>query len=78
MHKHLYGLCLSLAFFVLPLSPAAQEAAVDTTTQGYQIGYKIGSWLPFIIIFTLALMVIIRSYRLSRKDNSTSNGPLDH
>lgn len=42
--------------------------AVDTTSRGYEIGYTIGSWLPFLIIFTLALMVIIRSYRLSQRD----------
>lgn len=49
---------------------SGQTEGVDTTSSGYQIGHEIGSWLPFIVIFTLALMVIIRSYRLSQK-----NGP---
>lgn len=58
----------SLMFLVLPFLAIAQEESVDTTSQGYKIGYEIGSWLPFLIIFTLALMVIIRSYRLSQKN----------
>ncbi len=56
------------AFLISTASLFAQQEGVDTTSSGYQIGYKIGSWLPFIIIFTLALMVVIRSYRLSRKN----------
>jgi len=43
------------------------EPGVDTTGIGYRIGYEIGSWLPFIIIFILALLVIYNSYRFSSK-----------
>jgi len=60
----------TLALFSMTLQVWAQAEGVDTTSAGYQIGYEIGNWLPFIIIFTLALMVVIRSYRLSQK-----NGP---
>lgn len=62
-------LCISFG----SITAMSQEEGIDTTSQGYQIGYEIGSWLPFIIIFTLALMVIIRSYRLSRNNDLTSN-----
>jgi hypothetical protein len=41
-------------FFVMicvcyPINSSGQET-VDTTSQGYQIGYQIGSWLPFVIL----------------------------
>ncbi|MBV6652374.1 MAG: hypothetical protein KI786_01370 [Mameliella sp.] len=63
---------LPIALMIMASSTIAfgQVEGVDTTSAGYQIGYKIGSWLPFVIIFVLALMVIIRTYRLSQK-----NGP---
>jgi len=67
-----------ISFFLLcisfhPLAAYSQEEGADTTSRGYQIGYEIGSWLPFIIIFTLAVMVIVRSYRLSRNKDLPSN-----
>ncbi|MCB9264407.1 MAG: hypothetical protein H6558_05200 [Lewinellaceae bacterium] len=43
---------------------AAQEA--DTASLGYQIGYHIGSWLPFSIIILLALLILFKSSRQSR------------
>ena len=39
---------------------------VDTTSSGYKIGYEIGSWLPFLIIFTLAIMVMYRARKYSK------------
>ncbi|MEQ8702728.1 MAG: hypothetical protein RIC19_02350 [Phaeodactylibacter sp.] len=59
-----------LLLTVCTLPVFGQEEAPDTTSAAYQIGYQIGSWLPFVIIFVLALLVIIRTYRLSQK-----NGP---
>lgn len=61
---------LWIAAFQLMWLPAhaqaeAQESHVDTTSSAYQLGYQIGSWLPFILLIILAMMVIIRSYRLS-------------
>ena len=41
---------------------------VDTTDIGYKIGYEIGSWLPFIIIVVLALLVWRRAYGVQNKD----------
>lgn len=38
-------------------------AQVDTTAIGYRIGYSIGSWLPFVIIAILALVIILKGYR---------------
>lgn len=63
---------LFLAFISITAQALAQSEGVDTTSSGYQIGYEIGSWLPFIILFTLALMVIIRSFRLSQKKGPQS------
>lgn len=63
-------LFLFLVFAGSGIRAIGQNEGVDTTSERYKVGYEIGSWLPFIIIFTLALMVIIRSYRLSQK-----NGP---
>ena len=60
-HKKVFLLSL-LLIFVLNLS--AQEA--DTTSLGYQVGYHIGSWLPFSIIVLLALLVLLKSSRQKR------------
>jgi lipopolysaccharide export LptBFGC system permease protein LptF len=65
MNKRI-GLLLS-CLMTLIVSLRAQTEGIDTTSQEYKIGYQIGEWLPFLVIFTLALMVIIRSYRLSQK-----------
>lgn len=65
LHRKLL-IFVPLVFGIAPAS--GQAEGIDTTSADYQIGYQIGTWLPFIIIFTLALMVIIRSYRLSQKD----------
>ena len=67
MNKRI-GLLLS-CIMILMVSLRAQTEGADTTSQSYKIGYQIGEWLPFLVIFTLALMVIIRSYRLSQKKN---------
>lgn len=40
----------------------------DTAKIGYKIGYQIGSWLPFILLFIVALGVIVKGYRHPRKD----------
>jgi hypothetical protein len=48
---------------------AAEE--VDTTSGGYRIGYEIGSWLPFIILAVLFLVML----RSLMKRNSV--GPPD-
>jgi hypothetical protein len=62
----------TLGLLILPCLLFGQAEGIDTTSESYQnryeIGKQIGSWLPFIVIFTLALMVIIRTYRLSQKD----------
>ena len=67
-----YALLWAFCCLLLPALLSGQAEAVDTTSESYrrryEIGKTVGSWLPFIIIFTLALMVIIRTYRLSQKD----------
>lgn len=44
------------------------DRGIDTTGIGYRIGREIGDWLPFLIIITLALLVIYRSYNFSEKE----------
>jgi len=38
---------------------------VDTTGTGYRVGYQVGSWLPFIVIIALALLIVFRSFDFS-------------
>ncbi|MCB0577691.1 MAG: hypothetical protein KDD10_00075 [Phaeodactylibacter sp.] len=54
-------LMLSLAS---ALNLFAQEP--DTASLGYQVGYHIGSWLPFSIIALLAVLIILKSSRQGR------------
>ncbi len=61
-------LLLSILYGMPALLAQTDTTGVDTTDWRYRIGYEIGSWLPFLIIFTLALAVIIRQYRISRRD----------
>ncbi len=53
--KYIIGLVL------LPVFLMAQE--VDTSSHSYQVGHQIGSWLPFLVIITLMVLVIIRASR---------------
>lgn len=67
-HLPLFTISFLLAL-LLPVWLGAQPAdtlGVDTTSRGYRIGYAVGSWLPFLVLFTLALLVLLRSIRLSR------------
>jgi hypothetical protein len=58
--------------FLLPMLLLGQSEPIDTTSESYkkryELGKQIGAWLPFLVIFTLALMVVIRTYRLSQKN----------
>ncbi len=56
---------LLLAFF--PAVFGAQEG-VDTTSTGYQIGYEIGSWLPFFVLAGLFLLMLRAVWR-NQNDN---------
>lgn len=72
--KHLWRtLLLPMLTVLIPGLIFGQAESIDTTSEHYQrrydIGKTIGEWLPFLVIFTLALMVIIRTYRLSQKKN---------
>lgn len=57
---------LLCSLMVLAVHLFAQDT--DTTSLGYQIGYHIGSWLPFSIIILLALLILLKSSR-QRRDN---------
>ncbi len=41
------------------------SVVVDTTQLGYRIGYTIASWIPFLIIAFIVLMIIRKRYRLN-------------
>lgn len=66
VQRLLFLFCYTL--FIQVTSHAQNETgtAMDTTSVGYQIGYQIGSWLPLLIIITLALMVMYRARKLSK------------
>ncbi len=50
-----YAALLLLALF--PEVFGAQEG-VDTTSSGYKTGYQIGSWLPFLVLAGLFLIML--------------------
>jgi ABC-type uncharacterized transport system permease subunit len=39
----------------------------DTTSVGYQIGYQIGSWLPFIVVLVIFAAIIYNRYSFKKK-----------
>ncbi len=39
----------------------------DTTDIGYQIGYQIGSWLPFIVVAIIFIAIIYNRYSFKKK-----------
>lgn len=46
---------------LLPVTVAAQQK--DTTSAGYQVGYQIGTWIPFVLlagVFVLMLRAVLR------------------
>ncbi len=40
---------------------------VDTTSAGYQIGYQIGSWLPFLFVVLIFAAIIYNRYSFKKK-----------
>lgn len=59
-------LSAALALLAIPALPA-QEAVADTSSFGYKAGYHIGSWLPFLIIVILVVLIIRKSGGQSRE-----------
>lgn len=55
----------------LMCSAQADTMGIDTTGLQYRIGYQIGSWLPFLIIFLLMVIVTVRGIQLSRRKNAS-------
>ncbi len=35
-----------------------QQVVADTTTASYQIGYKIGTWLPVIALLVIYILIL--------------------
>lgn len=56
----------TLSTFCLP-SLFCQEARADTSALGYKVGYHLGSWLPFLIIIILVVLIIRKSGRQSQE-----------
>lgn len=40
---------------------------IDTSAIGYQIGYQIGSWLPFLVLATILLALTYFNWRKRNK-----------
>ncbi|MBK7093824.1 MAG: hypothetical protein IPH57_01665 [Saprospiraceae bacterium] len=49
------------------LFESTDSLVVDTTSLGYRIGYIGASWLPFIIIAILFLLIIRKRYKVPDK-----------
>lgn len=60
-----------LMILVILLFPSWQEAQIDTTSESYrkkyEIGYRIGEWLPFLVLITLVILVMMRARKASRE-----------
>lgn len=53
---------------MVPLWLLAQTEGADTTSVSYQIGYKIGSWLPFVVVAVLAILIINKTRGIGKSD----------
>jgi hypothetical protein len=40
---------------------------VDTTTLGYKVGFTFGSWLPFILLIAVLVLIVSKRYRFKDK-----------
>ena len=38
----------------------------DTTGVGYKIGYQIGSWLPFLVLATIFIWLLLKAFKRSK------------
>ena len=47
----------------MPMESFSLFLQVDTTSVGYKVGLQIGSWLPFLVIAIIALLIIVKGYR---------------
>lgn len=58
-----------------PAALMAQEAIVDTTSADYRLGRQIGSWIPFVVLATLFLLM----WRAAMRRGADNHGakPLD-
>lgn len=54
---------MDVNLLVILLQAATDTVAVDTTSAGYQLGYKIGSYLPLVLFMGAAIFFISRAYR---------------
>lgn len=49
--------------FLFAQIPDSVYTGVDTTLASYQMGRKIGAWLPFLLLFGVVLLYIKKAYR---------------
>ena len=54
-----------LVILWLFIGPIILSAQVDTTDARYKIGYEIGSWLPFVILAGLFILMLVMARRRS-------------
>jgi len=40
---------------------------IDTTLVGYQIGHTIGSWLPYIVVVTIFILIVRKRYQFNKR-----------
>lgn len=60
-HTNFFRSIAALSLLLWPTLPARAEEGVDTTRLDYQIGYQLGSWLPFLIIVLLVVLILRKS-----------------
>ncbi len=64
MKKRIYSFIILL---LTAINTYAQEMTIDTTDAAYQLGKKIGSWIPVTVILFLAILFIRHTYRFKGK-----------
>jgi len=58
---------IKMAFYSILLFAQDSSVQVDTTAAGYKVGLYLGSFLPFIGLLIVFLIIIRSSYRMKNK-----------
>lgn len=58
MSRTVFFIIVGTGCLIAFIAPLAAQEAVDTTLADYQIGYRIGSWLPFLVLAFLFILML--------------------
>jgi len=69
MKRRIFTVLLGCLF---QLTAFSQEMAIDTTDASFQLGKKIGSWIPVTVILVIAILFIRHTFKF-RNDKGNIN-----